>query len=216
MNTMPSPSLASYVKPASQKGAASSPVVPPMRGFSLPFSTPPYCGDFAIHIRRDGTWCYHNSPIRRQALCRLFASVLHKDADGQHWLVTPAERGRITVELAPFLVAQCRYQDGALQLKTTLDEWKPVDNDHPVFMEQRTPQSPHDALPKVPAERRPPQQETLPYFRLDPQRRLDALVARSVFYELAEMAEYDAHENLFFIRSGEARFALAEPRPGLS
>ena len=113
-----------------------------MREVSLPFPTPRYCGDFDIHIRRDGTWCYQNSPIRRQALCRLFASVLHKDADGQHWLITPAERGRISVELAPFLIAQCKYTDSELQLQTTLGEWKPVDTDHPVFMERRTPQPP--------------------------------------------------------------------------
>ena len=212
---MSSPSLASYVKPAPSAPAPSI-VEPPMREISLPFPTPRYCGDFAIHIRRDGTWCYQNSPIRRQALCRLFASVLHKDADGQHWLITPAERGRITVELAPFLIAQCRYKDRALQLKTTLDEWKPVDNKHPIFMEQRTPQAPQTPQAST---QLPPQdfsassEESLPYFRLHPQRRLDALIARSVFYELAERAEYDEQQNLFFIRSGEDRFALAAPSP---
>ncbi len=215
---MPSPSLASYVKlpPLSQDdsdksaiASTASLVEPPMREVSLPFPTPRYCGDFAIHIRRDGTWCYQNSPIRRQALCRLFASVLHKDADGQYWLITPAERGRITVELAPFLVAQSRYNNKILQLKTTLDEWNSVDKDHPVFVERRVPQPPSSyQTPLQNVSEAPP--EMLPYFCLHPQRRLDALMARSVFYELAETAEYDEQQNLFFIRSGEDRFALAE------
>ena len=61
------------------------------------------CGDFDIRIARDGTWFYRGSPINRLALVKLFASVLRRDADGSYWLVTPAERGRITVEDAPFL-----------------------------------------------------------------------------------------------------------------
>ena len=189
-----------------------------MREVSLPFPTPRYCGDFDIHIRRDGTWCYQNSPIRRQALCRLFASVLHKDADGQHWLITPAERGRISVELAPFLIAQCKYTDSELQLQTTFGEWNSVDTDHPVFMERRIPQPPQ-SFPNTKTLREPSpatspasspesSSETLPYFRINPQRRLDALMARSVFYELAQYAEYDEQKNLFFIRSKDARFVL--------
>ncbi len=58
---MSSPSLASYVKPApssqddGDKTAFEPPPAPPMREISLPFPTPRYCGDFAIHIRRDGS-----------------------------------------------------------------------------------------------------------------------------------------------------------------
>ena len=42
--------------------------------------------------------------IRRDGLVRLFASVLYVDADGQHWLRTPVEFGRIEVEDAPFII----------------------------------------------------------------------------------------------------------------
>jgi uncharacterized protein len=63
----------------------------------------PYCGDIGLKIRSDGTWLYRESPIRREALVRLFASVLRKDADGRTYLVTPAEKVDVTVEDAPFL-----------------------------------------------------------------------------------------------------------------
>src|SRR5712692_2383381 len=61
------------------------------------------CGHFDIRIARDGTWFYRGSPIARLPLVRLFSTVLRRDADGSYWLVTPAERGRITVDDAPFV-----------------------------------------------------------------------------------------------------------------
>ena len=35
---------------------------------------------------------------------KLFASLLTKDANGRYWLTTPAEKGEITVEDAPFII----------------------------------------------------------------------------------------------------------------
>jgi len=75
------------------------------RGAPLPVESwqPPYCGDIGLKIRADGQWLYQESPIRREALVRLFSSVLRKDADGRTYLVTPAERIDVAVEDAPFL-----------------------------------------------------------------------------------------------------------------
>ena len=61
-----------------------------------------FCGEIDIRIGRDGTWFYHGSPIGRKPLVRLFASVLRREDDGDYWLVTPAERGRIKVDEVPF------------------------------------------------------------------------------------------------------------------
>src|SRR5690606_35737533 len=61
------------------------------------------CGDFEIVIQRDGTWLYRGSPIDRLPLVKLFASVLERDETGTYWLRTPAERGTVTVEDAPFV-----------------------------------------------------------------------------------------------------------------
>lgn len=183
---------------------------PPMRGITTSFPCPRYCGDFAIHIRRDGQWLYRGSPIGRKSLCQLFASVLHRDSDDAYWLVTPAERGRISVELAPFFVSDFIYCSGLLRLKTTLDEWVSVDVEHPIFMDTRRPY-PQPKINEEVGELSSSENscpEVLPYFRLRPPR-LDALISRNVFYALAEYAEYDNNnEELFFIRSGQERFTL--------
>src|SRR6266705_752977 len=83
-------------------------------------------GDLDMRIARDGTWFYRGSPINRMPLVKLFASVLRRERDGSYWLVTPAERGRVTVEDAPFIaVAVDRQGEGRAQrliFRTNLDE----------------------------------------------------------------------------------------------
>jgi uncharacterized protein len=67
---------------------------------------PPYCGDIGLRIRADGTWLYRDSPIGRPALVKLFASVLRKDPDGRHYLVTPVEKIDVAVDDAPLLAVE--------------------------------------------------------------------------------------------------------------
>src|SRR5688572_6204531 len=62
--------------------------------------------NYDIRIARDGTWFYHGSPIGRKSLVKLFASVLRRDDLGDYWLETPAERGRIRVDDAPFVAVE--------------------------------------------------------------------------------------------------------------
>lgn len=64
---------------------------------------PPYCGEIDMRIAADGTWHYRGSPIGREALVRLFASILRREPDGRHVLVTPVERVGIAVDDAPFV-----------------------------------------------------------------------------------------------------------------
>ena len=58
---------------------------------------------YDIRILKDGTWLYNGTPIGRKNLVRLFSSVLKIDENGDYWLITPAERGRIDVDDVPFL-----------------------------------------------------------------------------------------------------------------
>ena len=60
---------------------------------------PSCCGDIGLKICADGTWVYRDSPIRRDALIKLFASVLRKHADGRTYLVTPAEKIDVEVKM---------------------------------------------------------------------------------------------------------------------
>ena len=66
---------------------------------------PPFCGDLDMRIDREGRWHYCGSPIGREALVRLFASVLKREGE-RYYLVTPVEKVGITVEDAPFLAVE--------------------------------------------------------------------------------------------------------------
>jgi hypothetical protein len=92
--------------------------------------------NYDIRIARDGTWFHEGRPIARPALVRLFASVLRRDAQGDYWLVTPAERGRITVEDVPFLAVALEVRgDGAEQelvFTTNLGQSVTAGPEHPI------------------------------------------------------------------------------------
>ena len=79
-----------------------------------------------MRIARDGTWFYRGSAINRLPLVKLFASVLRREPDGSYWLVTPAERGRVTVEDAPFIAVavdrEGEDREQRLIFRTNLDE----------------------------------------------------------------------------------------------
>ena len=63
---------------------------------------PSHCGDSHMRIARDGTWYHEGSPIRRPAMVRLFSTVLRREPDGSHVLVTPVEKLTIEVESTAF------------------------------------------------------------------------------------------------------------------
>jgi len=63
---------------------------------------PDRCGHSEMRIARDGTWYHQGRPIRRPAMVRLFSSVLRREADGSHVLVTPIEKLEIDVEGTAF------------------------------------------------------------------------------------------------------------------
>ena len=60
--------------------------------------------DSDFRIARDGTWYHQGSPIGRQAMVRLFSTILCRDADGSYWLKTPVEKCSIEVEDTPFTI----------------------------------------------------------------------------------------------------------------
>lgn len=163
---------------------------------------PVFCGDIAIRIARDGTWHYQGSPIRRKELVCLFASVLTREADGSFWLITPAERGRIEVEDAPFLavelfVCQCRGRQ-ILSFRTNVDEMIEAGPEHPLRVAR-------DVVTCLPT----------PYVAVRPGRGplpVEARIERSVYYELVALAvpECVHGETLLGVWSGESFFPLGQ------
>ena len=60
--------------------------------------------NYEIKIKSDGSWFHKGEKIKRLELIKLFSSALHFKKDGQHWLITPQERGLVEVEDAPFVI----------------------------------------------------------------------------------------------------------------
>ena len=135
---------------------------------------PERSGEIDIRIAADGRWYHEGREIRRERLVRLFASVLRVDEDGETYLVTPVERLRIAVDDAHFVAVGLERHGApdaqALVFRTNLDERVVADAAHPIVVEYATP----DADPR-------------PYLVV--RDRLRALIARSVFLELAELVE---------------------------
>ena len=55
-----------------------------------------------MRIARDGTWYHQGAPISRPAMVRLFSTILRREPDGSHVLVTPVEKLAIEVESTAF------------------------------------------------------------------------------------------------------------------
>lgn len=50
---------------------------------------PGLLGDMDLLITRDGSWLFEGKPIGREAIVRLFCTILRKEQDGAYYLVTP-------------------------------------------------------------------------------------------------------------------------------
>ena len=94
---------------------------------------PPFCGDLDMRIGSDGTWFYMGTPIGRQALVRLFSTILKREG-GKHFLVTPVEKVGIRVDDVPFLAVEMVKDTDSrgrlLRFRTNVDDWVPCDSDH--------------------------------------------------------------------------------------
>lgn len=118
------------------------------------------------------------SPISRPAMVKLFASILRREADDSYVLVTPVEKCGIRVDDAPSLplrqwLPMKRGRGGYPRLiafRTNVDDVVPLDAEHPLRV------SVH-----------PETGEPSPYVLV--RDRLEALIARPVYYQLVEMAE---------------------------
>ena len=140
----------------------------------------PACGDFDIAIAQDGTWFYKNSPIGRKALVRLFSTVLQRDKEGQYWLVTPVERCRVAVEDAPFTAVELSVtgsgEGQVLWFRTNVDDWVEAGPKNPIRVALGT-----------------DSQTPRPYILV--RDGLEALIRRSVYYELVELGVERARDD---------------------
>lgn len=73
---------------------------------------PPSCGEIGLEILKDGTWMHAGDPIPREALVRLFARLLRREADGRYFVVTPVEKAPVHVARTPFIAVAMDVRGG--------------------------------------------------------------------------------------------------------
>ena len=155
------------------------------------------CGDLNIRIDREGTWFYYDTPIRRMELVRLFSSVLHKDHDDCYWLLTPAEKGKIIVEDAPFMAVELSVkgqgETQSLNFRTNIDEVVQASLTHPLRFSVN-----------------PETEEPSPYILV--RENLEAKLTRSVFYQLVDLGveRWVLNKHKFGVWSNEKFFEIGQ------
>lgn len=105
--------------------------IPPLASWS-----PATTGDSEMRIAKDGRWYHRGGELTRPAMVRAFATLLTRDDDGQHWLLTPHEKLAIEVEDAAFVATDLtvREEGGApvLAFRLNTDEFVVAGPDHPL------------------------------------------------------------------------------------
>jgi hypothetical protein len=140
---------------------------------------PDLCGDIDIKIDLQGQWFHEGSLIKRQKLIDLYSTILKREGD-EYFLVTPHEKCRIQVELAPLLVLDWDVDalgqtDQKIKLKTQQGYWFDLNKDHAIRIGRHN----NSEYP-------------LAHVR----RQLNALLSRNVHYQLAELVEdYDSEKH---------------------
>jgi len=132
---------------------------------------PIHCGDSGMRIARDGTWFHNGTPIARPAMVRLFSTILRREPDGSHVLVTPVEKLAIAVDCTAFravdLTTEGAGENRTIALALDSGDAVIVGRDHPLTIAGDGPG---------------------PSPRVLVRHGLEAELSRRVYYELAEIA----------------------------
>ncbi|GAB5489014.1 MAG: DUF1285 domain-containing protein [Parasphingorhabdus sp.] len=153
---------------------------------------PENVGDSEMRIAVDGSWYHQGDPIQRPAMVRAFSTILRREDDGSFALVTPFQKLSIAVEDAPFVAVEMESEgtgeNRKLAFRLNTDHLVIANTDHPLRFPSDQPQ---------------------PYLAV--RSGLEAVLARPVYYQLAELALADdldpfgvwSHGELFPIEKPE-------------
>ncbi len=130
---------------------------------------PQQTGDSEMRIAADGTWYHQGDPILRPAMVRAFSSILRREPDDSYALVTPYQKLSIIVDDAPFVAVELESEGSGtkrtLAFRLNTDHLVVANADHPLRFGADKPQ---------------------PYLKV--RHGLEAVLARPVYYQLAELA----------------------------
>lgn len=147
---------------------------------------PARTGDSEMRIASDGRWFHQGGPINRANMVRLFSTILRREADGSHVLVTPAEKLSIAVDDKPFQAIEVKSEGAGparrLAFRLNTGDLVVAGRDNAISM---------DATGPV----------------LGVRAGLEARISRAVYYELAEIALEEAADPPG-VWSGGSFFAL--------
>lgn len=132
---------------------------------------PADCGHSGIRIARDGTWYHGGRPIGRPAIVRLFSTILRRERDGTHLLVTPVEKLEVDVDCTAFRAVEMKHEGSGKKRRVALaldsGDALIVGRDHPLTIVDGG----HGPSPRVAV-----------------RHGLEAELSRPVYYELADIA----------------------------
>lgn len=138
---------------------------------------PERSGDSGMRIARDGSWFHEGGKITRENMVRLFSTILRREADGSHVLVTPVEKLSIEVEDAPFIAVEVKSEGEGearrLAFRLNTGDLVVAGPDHPLRFAE---------LDGEPA----------PYLMV--RGGMEARIARAAYYDLAEWAIAEGRE----------------------
>jgi hypothetical protein len=132
---------------------------------------PDHCGDSEMRIARDGAWYHQGRPITRPAMVRLFSTILRREPDGSHVLVTPVEKRTIEVEATAFRAVEMTMAGEREQRRIAFR----LDSGDAVIAGPEHPLSIVDSADG-------------PSPRIAVRHGLEAEIARPLYYELADIA----------------------------
>ena len=122
-----------------------------------------------LHITANGDWIHQGSKIKREKLVKLFSKILIKEGQ-YYYLLTPAEKLRIEVQDAAFVIVDFtveknEHDQQVIWLVSNIGDNIPMSDQYPLQLRG---------------------DKERPYVKL--WRGLDALIERNTYYQLVELA----------------------------
>lgn len=147
-------------------------------------------GDLDMRIDREGQWFYQGGKLNRPAMVKMFSSILKREGD-DYFLLTPVEKWRITVDVAPFVMLSLRREEEngvqGIVLTSNVGNEVLIGPDNPFWIEEGI--------------------ESTPLPMMMVRNNLPGLLSRNVFYELVSLCnpvtDADGKEQWVFESAGE-------------
>lgn len=207
--------LSDYIK--AQPSRRTVRAIPPLHQWH-----PQEVSDMDLIIKANGEWWHEGTPITRQSLVCLFATILWKEDNNgiaEYFLKTPVQKLRIQVEDVPLLIHDVGIVTDTpqiddknavswLEFVTTTGDVIRLDEAHPIILKNY---SPNLADGLVTSGRKEISSQVRPYILV--RDGLMALIGRNTFYHLIDIGDLTEHEGttILTLHSGGRAYELSMP-----